>query len=88
VATPYDPDDAAHPSVYNAPWLALNRLDASGARDLIAPVGDSGRKIGTTRTALLVQRICGLVTRRLTADEWRRFLPAGAPYPPASRPCP
>ena len=73
--TPFGPDDAAHPGVYNALWFALSRLDANTARDLIAPVVKKDKKVGTTKSAVLVQKICGLVNRGLTQDEWTRFLP-------------
>jgi hypothetical protein len=86
--TPYDPDDAAHPGVYNALWLALSRLDDNAARSLIAPVATPNGKLGTTRSSTLVKTICGLVTRGLTQAEWSRFLPASAPYTAeSSRPC-
>jgi septal ring factor EnvC (AmiA/AmiB activator) len=86
--TPFGPDDPAHPDVYNTLWLALGRLDAKAARDLIAPVASPRGKVGTTQSALIVQRICALVTRGFTQDEWSGFLPAGAPYDAkSSRPC-
>jgi hypothetical protein len=87
--TPFGADDPAHPNVYNALWLALSRLDAKSARDLIAPVASPSGKVGTTQSALIVQKICAVVTRGFTQDEWSRFLPAGAPYDAkSSRPCP
>jgi hypothetical protein len=86
--TPFDPDAAAHPGVYNALWIALSRLDAAAARELIAPVAKPAGKLGTTRSAVLVGKICGIVTRGLTREEWTRFLPAGAPYTAkAANPC-
>jgi hypothetical protein len=57
------------------------------ARDLIAPAAKPRGKVGTTRSALIVKKICGLVTRGLTLEEWNRFLP-GAPFTAqTSRPC-
>jgi hypothetical protein len=86
--TPDNPDDAAYPSVYNALWLALSRLDAQAASELIAPVASSTGKIGTTRSKLLKQKICALVPRGLTKGEWKRYLPARAPYPSTlAHPC-
>jgi len=85
--TPFGPDDAAHPGVYNALWLALSRLDANTAHALIAPVVKKDKKVGTTKSAVLVGKICGLVKRGFTQDEWKRFLPERAPYTPKS-PCP
>jgi len=84
--TPYGPDDPAHPGVYNALWFALNRLDANAARALIEPVPKQKGKVGTTRSALIKQKICGLVTRGFTQPEWTKFLPADAPYT-AKSPC-
>jgi cell division protein FtsB len=85
---PFDPDDPARPSVYNALWSALNRLDEKAARELIAPAGDRANKLWTTRSELMVQRICQRVSRGLSKVEWQQFLPPGAPYTPASsRPC-
>jgi hypothetical protein len=86
LATPYDPDGAAHPSVYNALWLALNRLDPAAARDLITPVANPSGKLGTTTSKLLVQRICARAGRPLSEQEWRRFL-GHAPYPPDTQAC-
>jgi predicted nuclease with TOPRIM domain len=86
--TPYDPDDPAHPGVYNALWFALSRLDAKAARDLIAPDQKASGKIGTTHSALIMQKICGLVTRGLTQEEWNRFMPSGVTFTTkASQPC-
>jgi chromosome segregation protein len=86
--TPFGPDAASHPDVYNALWFALNRLDANTARELIAPVAKPSGKVGTTQSALIVKKICGLVTRPLTQDEWKLYLPARAPYTAkSSQPC-
>jgi len=86
--SPFDPDDPAHPSVYNALWRALDRLDSKAARDLIAPQAGSSDKIGTTASGRLAQQICGRVSRALTRDEWGRFLPKDAPYTtPWASPC-
>ena len=86
--TPYSPDDAAHPDVYNALWLVLNRVDANAARDLIAPTATSKGKVGTTTSALIRQKLCTFVARGFTPGEWTAWLPASAGYTSASsRPC-
>jgi hypothetical protein len=86
--TPYDPDDPAHPGVYNALWFALNRMDTKAAHDLLAPDPKASGKIGTTQSAVIEQKICGLVTRGLTQTEWNRFMPAGVTFTTkASQPC-
>jgi hypothetical protein len=87
--TPFDPDDPAHPQVYNALWLALDRLDAKAARDLIAPSPSPSGKVGTTQSALIVKALCAKIDRGLTRSEWGRFLPPTAPYTQhLSQPCP
>jgi septal ring factor EnvC (AmiA/AmiB activator) len=86
--TPFDPEDASHPDVYNALWLVLSRLDPNGARDLIAPVVKPTERVGTTTSAVLKTKVCAFVSRGFTLDEWREWLPAGAPYPSElSNPC-
>jgi predicted nucleic acid-binding Zn-ribbon protein len=86
--TPYAPSDPAHPDVYNALWLTLNRLDPTAAHNLIAPSSRSTALIGTTTSAKLKQAVCERAAGTLTRDEWARFLPAGAPYSrSAATPC-
>jgi hypothetical protein len=86
--TPFGPDDPAHPQVYNALWLALDRLDARAAQNLIAPSASASGKVGTTRSAQIVEALCAKTGRSLTRAEWRRFLPRAAPYQrPLSQPC-
>jgi hypothetical protein len=85
--TPFDADSAAHPGVYNALWIALDRLDPKTASALIAPVTNPRGKVGTTRSAVLVQKICGLVKRGFTQAEWSRFLPDARYTSTAARPC-
>src|SRR5206468_1500993 len=88
--TPYDADDGAHPAVYNALWLALERLDENAAAKLVAPRAKpkAGAKIGTTSSAQLVKVLCSRVTRALTQEEWASLLPADAPYSKrAANPC-
>jgi hypothetical protein len=86
---PFEPDDPAHPAIYNALWVALSRLDQETARALISPSNATADKLGTTRTATLVQNICGRVSRALTEREWQRYLPPNADHTPeSSRPCP
>jgi cell division protein FtsB len=85
--TPFAPDDTAHPGVYNALWIALDRLDPKTASALIAPAANPRGKVGTTRSALLVQKICGLVKRGFTRAEWIRFLPDAQYTSTAARPC-
>src|SRR5262249_14870172 len=86
--TPDNPDDAQNPGTYNALWLTLNQLDAQAASELIAPVASATGKVGTTRSTLLKQKICSLVTRGFTKAEWRIYLPARAPYPSKlAQPC-
>ena len=86
LATPYMPDDGAHPNVYNALWLALNRLDPAAARALIAPVSNPTGKLGTTSSKRMVDRICARAGRPLTEKEWHDVLPS-APYPPDPQAC-
>jgi predicted nucleic acid-binding Zn-ribbon protein len=86
--SPYDPDDPAHPGVYNALWIAFSRLDQAAALALIAPVQAGSTKIGTTTSAVLVTNICALETSPLTSPEWTQFLPPTAKYPAqSSLPC-
>jgi hypothetical protein len=86
--TPFNPDDAKHPAVYNALWLVLSRLDPSGARGLIAPVAQPKGKLGTTTSAVLKKKVCAFVKRGFTRDEWSKWLPERAPYPSKlSKPC-
>jgi hypothetical protein len=85
---PYDPDDPAHPSVYNALWLALDHLDAATAQALVAPAASPAGKVGTTTSARLVRALCARVPPALTRAEWSSWLPPGAPYAqPWARPC-
>jgi septal ring factor EnvC (AmiA/AmiB activator) len=86
--TPFNPDDAKHPAVYNALWLVLSRLDPNGARGLIAPVAQPKGKLGTTTSAVLKKKVCAFVKRGFTRDEWSKWLPERAPYPSKlSKPC-
>ena len=86
--TPYKPDDAEHPDVYNALWLALNRLDTSAANALIAPSENATGKLGTTTSAKLEKAVCKRAAGTLTRAEWAKFLPAKAPYThAAATPC-
>jgi len=86
---PFDPDDPARPSIYNALWTALNRLDEKAARELISsPATGRSNKLWTTRSDLIVQKICQRVTHGLSEAEWHQFLPLNAPYTPeSSQPC-
>jgi hypothetical protein len=77
---PYTPDDPAHPNVYNALWLTLNRLDATAAHDLIAPSSRATAQIGTTTSAKLAAAVCKRAAGTLTRAEWGEFLPPEAPY--------
>jgi hypothetical protein len=86
--TPFDPNDASHPAVYNALWLVLSRLDPGRARELIAPVAKPKGKVGTTTSGVLKTKVCAFVKRGFTRDEWRKWLPPRAPYPSKlSKPC-
>ncbi len=81
--TPHDADDAAQPAVYNALWRALRRLDAAAAMALLSPdSAASGAKLGTTRSALLVQALCQRADRPFSAAEWDTYLPKLACYTP------
>jgi hypothetical protein len=85
---PYAPDDPAHPDVYNALWLTLNRLDPTAAHDLIAPSSRATAQIGTTTSAKLAKAVCKNAAGTLTRDEWAQFLPQEAPYSkPVATPC-
>jgi hypothetical protein len=42
---PYAPDDPAHPEVYNALWLTLNRLDPTAAKLAKAVCGHAARTL-------------------------------------------
>jgi hypothetical protein len=77
---PYAADDPAHPDVYNALWLTLNRLDPTAAHGLIAPSSRATAQIGTTTGAKLARAVCGHAAGTLTRDEWAEFLPPEAPY--------
>jgi hypothetical protein len=83
---PYDPDDPAHPRVYNTLWHALDRLDAKAAERLIAPAKTASGKVGTTQSSTLAKAICSHVGRNLTYKEWIGYLPPAARYS-SSRPC-
>lgn len=72
---PFDPEDPAQPSVYNALWLALNRLDEKALGELIKPSANGKGKIGTTTSEVLARKICDRVKRGFTEDEWRLFFP-------------
>jgi len=86
--TPFNPDDPTHPEVYDALWLALDRLDAKAARYLIAPSVHQTGKLGTTQSSLIARALCEHIERGLTRAEWRRFLPTRASYTPGlSQPC-
>ncbi len=86
--TPYAADDPAHPDVYNALWLTLNRLDAAAATALIAPSASATGKLGTTTSAKLEKAVCRRAAGTLTRDEWSTFLPPAAPYTrAAATPC-
>jgi hypothetical protein len=89
--TPYEADATAHPGPYNALWVALDRLDPSAAAALIAPVPSRTGKIGTTRSSLLKQKLCGgLVSGAITKATWAQYVHvAGARYPlsPLDYPC-
>jgi hypothetical protein len=86
--SPFDPDDPAHPAVYNALWRAFDRLDSNAARGLIAPQTTASGKIGATASAQIVEQICRRVSRPLTQEEWRRYFPQNAQYTPEwAAPC-
>ena len=52
------------------------------------PVAKPKGKVGTTASAVLERNVCAFVKRGLTRDEWRKWLPSGAPYPSKlSKPC-
>jgi hypothetical protein len=85
---PYDPDDPAHPSVYNALWLALDHLDAPAAAKLVAPTAQAAGKVGTTTSAKLAKAICARTSGTISRGDWGTYFPAGAPYAVASAsPC-
>jgi hypothetical protein len=85
---PYDPDDPAHPSVYNSLWLALDHLDAATAQALVAPAARPAGKLGTTTSARLVRALCARVPAALTRGEWTQWFPPGARYAqPWATPC-
>lgn len=79
---PFDPEDPAHPSIYNALWLALDRLDERAARELIAPSAGAKGKIGTTTSVILAREVCARVRRGFTEDEWRVYFPTTPPNQP------
>jgi hypothetical protein len=86
--TPYDPDDAAHPAVYNTLWRALDRLDAAAAAKLIAPSSTPAGKLGTTTSAKLAKALCARAKGTISRSEWASYFPADAPYTPAAaKPC-
>lgn len=87
--TPHDADDAVQPAIYNALWRALRQLDAPAALALLSPDNAaSGSKLGTTRSALLVQALCQRAERPFSAAEWETYLPKLACYTPeVARPC-
>ncbi len=85
---PYDPDDPAHPGVYNTLWEVLNRLDTATARRLVAPDTAEHGRLATTRSDVIAAALCARVSRPLTEAEWRRFMPEQACFnPSAARPC-
>jgi len=84
---PYDPDDPAHPAIYNALWLALNRLDAKTARDLISPSPGGTAKVGTTNSAALAQAICGRVKRGFTKGEELTYFQSARVADSVAQPC-
>lgn len=59
---PYSADDPAHPSVYNALWMALDRIDHAAAQAAIKPdaAATAGVRIGSTTSLQLARKICEL----------------------------
>jgi hypothetical protein len=85
---PYDADDPAQPAIYNTMWQVLQRRDEPAARRLLAPGDPASGRLATTQTQVMAAALCARVTRPLTEDEWRRFMPDGACFnPDAARPC-
>ncbi len=84
---PYDPDDPAHPEIYNALWQALRRLDNNVAQALIAPQAKEKRKIGLTTSEELIKAICARVNRSFTPEEWQRYFPPTAQFDKLGQPC-
>lgn len=79
--------DPETPTIYNALWLALSRLDERAAQEITSSRGRSKGKIGTTTSAALAQAICVRVKRGFTTEEWQRLLPSGAIFEKLSQPC-
>lgn len=79
--------DPEVPTIYNALWLALSRLDEKAALTITSSRGRSSAKIGTTTSAALAQAICVRVKRGFTMEEWQRLLPSGAIFEKLSQPC-
>ena len=76
---PYDPDDPAHPAVYDALWLALGRLDPKAAQQLTAG----------PRSAAVRAGLCALLPGPPTAAQQSRlrgYLPETA-RPTLLKPC-
>jgi hypothetical protein len=76
---PYDPDDPAHPAVYDALWTALGRLDPTAPQQLTAG----------PRSAAVKSKLCALTRGPVTAAEQaqlRRYLPRTA-QPALLKPC-
>jgi hypothetical protein len=71
--------DPAQPAVYNTMWQVF--AAPGRARRLLAPGAASGR-LSTTQTQVMAAALCARVTRPLTEDEWRRFMPDGACFNP------
>jgi peptidoglycan hydrolase CwlO-like protein len=85
---PYDTDDPAQPAIYNTLWQVLRRRDQPAALRLLAPDDSAGGRLATARTQVMAAALCERVTRPLTGDEWRRFMPEGACFTEeAARPC-
>jgi hypothetical protein len=57
---PYPPDDPAHPSVYNALWTALDRMDRQVAHAAIKPDRTIQSRIANATSLQLARKICEL----------------------------
>ena len=68
-------------------WSVAYAKDSEHGESWISAGEDGTVRFWPASSKLLAKAVCALVSRRLTAGEWKRYMPEDLPYDPAG-PCP